>query len=103
MNKIERAGMTFVRAVAAECFASAKDAKAAVDVFTPEKLDLLQELVESFLLSCLVEAEQEDDDEDDDDDDEDWDEDDDEDEDEEDDAPPARSRARKSSAAKRRK
>lgn len=96
MNKTEKTCLAFVKAVAADRFETAADAKIALDAFDPGRIYVLQELVDSFLLSSLWEAAEEeeaeemDEDEDEDFDDEDEDDFDDEDEDEDTTAPVVR-------------
>jgi len=68
MTKIEKACLAFVKAVAADRFATAADAKKALDAFDPERIYALHEMVDAFLLADLwdsaEEGEEEDEDED---------------------------------------
>lgn len=59
MNKTEKTCLAFVKAVAADRFETAADAKIALDAFDPGRIYVLQELVDSFLLSSLWEAAEE--------------------------------------------
>jgi len=95
MTKIEKACLAFVKAVAADRFATAADAKKAMDAFDPERIYALHEMVDAFLLADLWDsAEGEDEEEDLEDEDEDF-----EDEDEDEDTAPV-VQIRKKSAKK---